>query len=249
MSSIPIEKNEKISTGLDILIRKGKETLEQLFKPINQNYKCNIIRAGGYNIEPSKDIIKILKKYHFKMDSSVYAGGYIKSELSNYDYSNIKNNIPYWFCSDNSVLDIMNKKTELIELPIFAHTERRFIKYNLQRIKIALKNKKQSLETIQSKTANKTFLDKIKFLFEKEAITWDFCLFSKNKMNQYLNLATKINKHSKFNFHPFVLIGHPKGFYFEDALIFFIKKILIKNNQFINLTDTLKNIEKNNNEK
>ena len=38
------------------LLQKGKQTLEDLITPIDPEYRCIAIRAGGYNIQPSEEI-------------------------------------------------------------------------------------------------------------------------------------------------------------------------------------------------
>lgn len=49
--------------SLENLFAQGKKTLEELIKPIKRNYECNAIRAGGYCIQPSEEIVKIIQSY------------------------------------------------------------------------------------------------------------------------------------------------------------------------------------------
>lgn len=61
-------------------------------------------------------------------------------------------------------------------------------KFDLQRIKVNWKNRDYS--------------------FQKESVTWDYCLLPFGKMKMFYKAASEIYKKSKYKFHPFVLIGH-----------------------------------------
>ena len=101
---VPLVSSKEFTLGLSELINKGKKTLEKILKPVNPRYECNIFRAGGYNIEPSKHIVSALKSNGFKMDSSVFPGGYAHDELSEYDYRSVKVDDSYWYCGENQYL-------------------------------------------------------------------------------------------------------------------------------------------------
>lgn len=223
LPEVPDQSNEKISMGLSELIRKGKEELENMLRPIDPLYKCNVLRAGGYNIDPSERLLKALKENEFIADSSVYYGGKAESELSKYDYSRVKKEIPFWF-TNGSLLAAGKSDKEFVELPVFAKKIRRISKYDLVRIRSALKNKANSIEKFKNNSTKKTKWEILQFLMDKEAVTWDFCLFSKSKMRKFLNAAIKIKESSNTSFHPFVLVGHPKDFYYSDAIEFLAMK-------------------------
>jgi len=242
MKDIPIKKNNEFNIDLKTVLKKGKETLEKILQPVNGNYKCNIFRAGGFNILPSERIFPVLKELEFVADSSVFAGGYEINKLANINFKKIKNNIPFWFVNDNDVLN-QNQKINtdsIIEFPIFAYPIIRIKKYDLNRIKIILKNKKSSLQTIQNRTENKSIIKKIKFFFEKEYITWDFCLFNQRKTNLFLKKVKQIQEISEIKYFPIVLIGHSKGFYFKETFEYLLKK---KELSFFALSDAVKKIK------
>lgn len=242
MKNIPLKNNDQFNINLRDTLSKGKETLEKILKPIDPTYRCNIFRAGGFNILPSERIFPILKDLHFVADSSVFAGGFEVNELSNIKFNDIKNNIPYWTVKDNNVLNQEENFDQniLVELPIFSYPIQRFFKYDLNRIKMLFKNKKSSLTTIQIRTGNKTKLGKIRYFLEKEFLTWDYCLFNKSKTKLFLKEANKINEKSGFKYHPFVLIGHSKGFHYKNTFKYLLNKKYIN---FITLTDMVGKIK------
>jgi hypothetical protein len=243
MKDIPLEKDDVLQLGLREVLLEGKATLEKMIRPLFPKYNCNIFRAGGFNILPSKPIIKILGDLNFKMDSSVFAGGYDISKKSNIDFREIKNNIPYWYVKHGDVLlqkTNSSSKEGIVELPIFASPVNRYAKYDLSRIKIILKNKKSAQKTLQGRIEKKTLFQKLTYFIEKEYITWDFCLFNIKKMKGFLAIAKEIDK--KDGYHPFVLIGHSKGFYSNKSLKFILNT---KEINFITLTDVLREINNN----
>jgi hypothetical protein len=93
------------------------------------------------------------------------------------------------------------------------------------------------MQTIKGRTAKKSFLQKILFYFEKESLTWDFCLFNRKKMNYFYN---KIQERKTTIYSPIVLIGHSKGFHSEDGLIFLTNK---RNINFQTMTEAYQKIK------
>lgn len=242
LPEVPDQANEDISMGLAELIRKGKEELEAMLQPINPNYKCNVLRAGGYNIDPSERLLKILKENDFIADSSVYYGGKAEGKLSNYDYSMIKADVPFWF-ANGSLLSKQTKQNDFLELPVYAKTIRRITKYDSVRVRSALKNKANSIEKFKNNSAKKSKWETIRYLFNKEAVTWDFCLFSKSKMRKFMRSAKQVAQKSGFSFHPFVLVGHPKDFYYPNAIDYLARKSKKKKIEFFTISEVISQIK------
>ena len=242
MPQVPLNPDNDFPLGLEELIKLAKNAIEDILRPIDSSYQCNIFRAGGFNIYPSEQIIPILRRNGFVADSSVFPGAYERSELSNFDYRNISNSVPYWWI-DNSVTEIADSSRDFLEVPVFAKKMTRIKKYDQNRIKIALKNKKSNLNKIKGKVSKEKqgISQKIRYFFEKEALTWDYCLFSGSKMNRYFKLAKSIKANSDHQFHPFVLVGHSKEFLLPDTFESFIKTHRSQLN-FLTLHDAVKKI-------
>nr|WP_320118831.1 hypothetical protein [uncultured Marinifilum sp.] len=243
LPQLPMQANESISMGLNDLIRNGKRCLEEWLQAINPDYKCNIIRAGGYNVDPSQNLIKVLKDNDFVADSSVYYGGIMNSDLSKYDYSELSQEIPYWYSSRFSLLKEERNESGILELPVFADNIRRIHKYDWVRIRSALKNKTNAVEKFKNNSLKKSKWEMLGFILAKEAVTWDFCLFSTFKMKRYLKKVNKIQLKSPYPFHPFVLVGHPKDFYYSDALTYIIKYNRNQKGRFLTVSETIEKIK------
>jgi len=242
LPQVPLTPDDDFPLGLEELIKLGKKTIEDILVPVDSSYTCNIFRAGGFNIYPSDQIIPILRRNGFVADSSVFPGAYEQAGLSSFDYRNISNNIPFWWI-DNSVTEISPSSRDFVEIPVFAKKMIRIKKYDQNRIKIALRNKKSNLHKIKGKVSkeNQGIFQKVGYFFKKEALTWDYCLFSTGKMNQYLKLAERIAAQSDSSFHPFVLVGHSKEFLLPATFESFLMRHRAKLN-FITLHDAVKKI-------
>ena len=192
------------------LLKEGKKTLEQWITPINKEYKCIALRAGGYNIQPSQDIVAAMKEVGLVIDSSIYPGGKETGTLSNYDYSCIAADKELWQAGYE-----LEKEGEngIYELPIVAFPIPRWKKFaSIERIKSLLKNRKSAKDSFEAKTSNgdgkkSSKFDKIKYFFQQEWQTWDYCLFSPPLHNLFLK---EINKQQVREV--FTLVGHPKGY-------------------------------------
>ena len=58
-----------VYTIYDIL-KEGKDVIEGLIHRIDPSYECYILRAGGYNVLPSKEIYEAMIELNMKVDSS-----------------------------------------------------------------------------------------------------------------------------------------------------------------------------------
>ena len=242
LAEVPLANKKDPGLNLENIISRGKSTIENILRQVDDKYTCNVFRAGGFNIYPSQNIVEVIKNLGFVADSSVYPGGYANSQTSFFDYKNIDNKVPYWYSKHRVCEKSGPGKSTIIELPIFADYIRRYKKYNLTRIKIAMRNKNANIDKIRNKISSKSFFDKVGYLFQTEALTWDFCLFSFNKMKSFLRTAKKIQSTGNNDFHPFVLIGHSKEFLYPRQFEKFIKGS-IKDVEYLTMSQAIEKIK------
>lgn len=202
------------------LFQRGKDTLENIIKPIDSAYQCIAIRAGGYNAQPSIEIVKAMREVGLKIDSSIYPGGLEKGSLSDYDYTSISPTLGHWFVK-NSLEEAAPETSDIIEIPIVAFPIKRFQKYlSFDRIKALLQNRKSAADTYSAKTARrKGFLNKIRFFLEKECQTWDFCLFSTHLHNLFIRQIKQQQRQE------IVLVGHPKSYVSNNSFEYLLKAL------------------------
>ena len=204
--------------SLENLLRLGKETLECILRPIDANYECMAIRAGGYNIQPSKNLVKAMKVNDIYVDTSIYPGGKETGSLSVYDYTTISPEKEYWHVGNELE---KSGNSEIIEFPIVAFPIVRISKYlSFDRIKSFMQNRKSAKDTFESKTGGSKsgIWRKIHFFFEHECQTWDFCLFSNSMHKMFLKKIEKQNRNIS------VLVCHPKSFVGSSGLEYLLHK-------------------------
>lgn len=226
------------------LLRKGKETLEQLITPVKPYYHCTALRAGGYNAFPSDEIVKAMREVGMKMDSSLYPGGFAQGEIADYDYRTLPNDKGIWSV-DNRLEEPKQGKTGIYELPICSLGITRWRKYaSWERVRNILSNTQQSQEFYASKMSQtshtkKSMTDKIKFLFEKECQTWDYCLLPEAVHNLFL---AEMEKQTDRRY--FTLVGHPKSYMGDQGYSFLLKTLNDNGYRFTTIQEILSNIEK-----
>ena len=222
---------EKRSYNLECLFKEGKNTIEDIVHKVKPNYECIALRAGGYNIMPSKAIYDAMKKAGLKIDSSVYPGGYEIGNLSDYDFRGVENNLDYWWANPADITKKSTNNQEIMEIPIFALFKPRWRKVvNIHRIKSILTDNKSPISSLsKSKITRKSLLGKIGYLLEKEAFTWDYFLFDSGLNNYFLRY---IDKYLCDKRDTFVLIGHPKCPFNCNAFKNLIKEIKKRGGEF-----------------
>ena len=214
--------------SIEDLLLDGKKTLENIIDPVIPGYKCIALRAGGYNIMPSKDIFSAMQNLGLKVDSSVYPGGFANGNLSRHNYRSVPTCLDFWWANPEDITQLSEDKKEIIEIPIFALMQPRWKKIlDFQKIKSILGKHPSAISSgTKENISKKTLSEKIKFLLEKEAFTWDFCLFNTSLHKKYLSYI-ETNLLNTRNL--FVLIGHPKSLKNEKTFESFIKLIQKRN--------------------
>lgn len=207
--------------GVKVLIAECKTALEALIRPVKPDYKCIGLRAGGYNIMPSAKVYSAMLALGMKYDSSVYPGGYETGNLSKYDYRRIPLEFDHWWTDASDIRKVSDKEKEILEIPIFALPVARWKRIlTASKIKSLLFRKNNAISSnAKEKIGKKSIAGKIKFMLQKEASTWDVCMFSQALHKKFFrhienNLVNQRNN--------FVLIGHPKSLQnkilFEDFI-------------------------------
>lgn len=213
------------------LFEKGKKTLEELIKPIRPNYVCNVVRAGGFCIQPSERIVNAMRETGFRCDSSIYPGGIETGCRQFFDFTRLPDDVGFWHCG-RSVEEVVSE-SDIIELPIVGLNILRIRKFlSLGRMASLMKNKTNSKETLEAKTSDRSWGGKLSYFLGRECQIWDYCLLSKSLHREFMR---KIERQKDRNV--FVLVGHPKSL-FDDGKNFewLLKKLTRRNFIFPTIT-------------
>ena len=193
------------------LIAKGKRTLEEMIRPSFPGYECIALRAGGFNAQPSQEIVSAMHELGIRFDSSIVPGGKEDGKLSVYDYSGVPIDVGCWYV-DDKLEEPAQGSTDIVELLHVVFPIMRLFKFiSVSRIKSILQNRKSAQASFSSKTSNGEkcggLLKKISFFFKREYQTWDYCLFPSWLHRYFLRKVLKQSERKLF-----VVIGHPKSF-------------------------------------
>ena len=194
---------------IENLLRRGRQTLEDIIGC--SQYKCDTLRAGGYNVQPSENIVHAMRNCGFRVDSSIYPGGSEQGTLSRYDYTSVASDRGGWHCGGSLETEVA--ESDITELPIVAFPMMRLKKYmSADRVRAIWRNRHSATKTFAAKTSvedgiKRGKLSKLLYFFGNESQTWDYCLLSKGMHRSFLR---KISRQADRSF--FVLVGHPKSF-------------------------------------
>ncbi len=102
---------------LEELFRRGKETLEQLLRPVNSNYRCVGFRAGAWSIQPEGKVLEAMRRQGFSWETTVAPGKWSEEDLTKYDFSTTPQEEPYWKVRKEVCRP--DEKGTITEYPIF----------------------------------------------------------------------------------------------------------------------------------
>jgi len=244
---LPLVNREGCGCSIEELIRKGKETIENIIKSVNRDYKCRALRAADFNIYPSEEICAAMRSTGMEADSSVVPGAIMDDGYSLFDYSGIPRTLPYWYVNSDDLMEAdarFMQDVSLIEMPVFTLPVTRLRKFDSQRIRVKMANMNYALQRLKQKTGTKSYFDKIRYYLGRESVIWDFCLFSYGKMKQYYRGAERIVENSDYRFHPVVLVGHSKEFINAAPFGKFIRFASRSGSEFITISEVLEKARK-----
>ncbi|NNL22571.1 MAG: hypothetical protein HKO83_14720 [Ignavibacteriaceae bacterium] len=236
---------EETYDSLFMMIKQTKDFLTRTLIDVKKDYNCIVFRAGGWQMQPTNNIVRALTDNGFKIDTSVFKNGK-RGGTNSFDYSSAHHSLLPWPVDENEICQ-MNQEGRLIEIPIY--TEQRsitsFISLNrmyrlaaqvISRLrvknpmtveKINLNNSREYQNNLNSSfvsSLKSKFYKVSKIPFNKYSFKMDYnqCT-GKQLINGLLNAEKKC---SKTNIDiPFVIIGHSKTFtrYNESQLKSFLK--------------------------
>jgi len=189
----------------------GKSTLENMLKPIKEEYECICFRAGSFCAQPSRDIISAMKRVGLKADSSVVRGYRAGVPLA-VDYSQIQTGATAWWTTDaeltaegtpgENVLELSVSSRMVLYWRSFKRTKLRAVA-KMRRIESASRGSHSGTENVSSLPSCGEVL---KRLLRKRPSPFDFCKLSGKDM------LNRVREHAKTPQQPIVAIGHSKDF-------------------------------------
>lgn len=225
MAALPIER-------IDEMVGQCVTYLEDLLRPIKEDYKVWLFRAANWSMMPTENLYRVLVKHGITHDTSVYKGGCQGGNVC-YDYRAAYDNL---FAYPASMANINEQDDfgQLIELPIY--TEMRpfwdFVtpmrvfrmiraKFHKHKVSEELREKSEKLNVAQNDNRKLS----IKSFFRLSPLKMDFNQVNARGLKRMMKNVMR--RSSEKDHVDVILIGHSKTFvpYNEKILEPFLKWI------------------------
>lgn len=216
------------------LLSKGKHDLEEMLTPVCSDYECVALRAGGYCIQPARDVIRAMKEVGLLADSSVFKGGYLQEGPFDVDFRNACNeSIPWWADPRDINKVAADREDTILEMPIYAVQQRRIEKLTVR--KILQRFKKRNMRRppgckghpavfLKRRATPRTVGGFLNHLFESVVTKWDYCALMDDEMWWFLERSLKKNQSTNAYF-PLIMSGHPKEFANQENFRRFLDRV------------------------
>jgi hypothetical protein len=209
--------SEEQVTSIIGALHRGKRTLEDAIKPVKTDYECACFRAGGFYAQPSRHIIRAMKRIGLRADSSVVKG-FRRTEPFVVDYSQVETGKAAWWTTDTDVMQEGPPGENILELAVSSRMEPYWKSFKLAKIRAAMRRRQieyahhngngnghghgngNGLSSVPSWQAV------IKKMLREHASMFDFCKLSCRDM------VRRMGEHSQDPEQPVVMIGHSKDF-------------------------------------
>ena len=217
-------------------LHRGKKTLEDMLKPIREDYECLVYRAGGFCIQPAGNIIKAMKEVGLTADTSIIKNSYEKKAYPP-DFQSAEAKNGFWWTKVNDVTKHGEKHEGIIEFPIHSQMKPYIYNLKLSKLKATLRRykreKKDPHNKIYSMPGSVPSKNTVFFkLFSMYPTKLDFCkLSSKDMYRMFVGEVNKRIQSDDDSVYSLVGIGHTKDFWNDRNFEKFIYKVS-SNNEF-----------------
>ncbi len=208
-------------------MRQGKQSLEEILRPIDPEYRCIAFRAGGFLAQPAESVIQAMKSVGLVADSSVVRG--LKTEPPRQvDYTRAPSSVGFWWTSATDFCAGGDPGMHVLEFPIYALRQPYLTNFKPRKLWTTLKRhrlERQIPGTKNAGTTSREGLALLRKLFSMHPVTVDFCKLNARDLFQsvirefeQVNEGTEIAK-------PLTLIGHCKDFWNDKNLDRFLGRM------------------------
>lgn len=85
------------------ILRRGKDYLEQTLRTEDPAYRCVAYRAGGFCIQPERELLTALAELGIRIDSSVALKQVSRAAIQDYDFSRVPPALNWWMSPDKGL--------------------------------------------------------------------------------------------------------------------------------------------------
>lgn len=197
--------------GIEKIIAQNVKYLNELLVKADSFYKCIAFRAGGYCLQPERDLIRALYKNGIRIDSSVCCGNSNKILPHLFDYTNIPKKHNWDFAIEKGLdfVVIEDDCPKMMEIPIFGISnvaEKLFFKATCGIVEV--EPLKGEFVANKSTKQDNGFINKLHNYFKTSYILQFDRYDYQTMMKMVKRIADK--KNIKKNEIYIAIIGHPK---------------------------------------
>lgn len=227
LAELPFER-------IDEIVVQCKDYLENLLRPVKSDYRCDCFRAANWSMMPGKNILSVLEKNGFIIDSSVFKYGKRSGRVT-FDYSEAEDKLIPWYADTNNI-NKENTAGKILEIPIYS--ENRYFPAFVSPLRVfrmvrAQFHKHKKVQSAPSSGNQKSGI--ISKLFRNFTTRHAWKLdFNQASGRMLINACKRILKEygNPSQPLPIVLIGHSKTFIkLNETLISSFMKYLSKNDK------------------
>ncbi|HRS10279.1 MAG TPA: hypothetical protein P5068_04420 [Sedimentisphaerales bacterium] len=197
------------------MLHRGKNTLEEMLRPVKADYECICLRAGGFCAQPSQHIIAAMKELGLRGDSSVVKG-YRKAVAATgvtlVDYTHITTEKTAWWTTGDELTAEGKPGEHVLELPVSSETRPYWTNLRWTTVRAAIRRRQSERLGCAARSEAKKFSSvpslraALQRALTSQAIMFDYCKLSSRDM------LRRVQKHARRGGGPLVLIGHTKDF-------------------------------------
>lgn len=192
---------------IDHIIKGGISHINEICRQVVPNYNVTAYRAGGFNIEPSSDLIfSSLLRNGIKYDSSIGPSYYYASALSLVDFRKVPS-LPNWHISEDGDFRV-NSKCGILEIPVATIPKTPFEMPTRFKLKKYAHRAPEKHGTMLHEGNPPTKMQKLHMLFSSRFLTFDNHTLSAEYLMRMLNYNVQ-----KFKQHDTIILAscsHPK---------------------------------------
>lgn len=243
---------------------KGKHYLEDLLRPVKPSFRILAHRAGGWMIQPSKNLVRALLEIGIIADCSVIkgltAGNPIFGSV-NFQYA--PSALIPWYANENDMAKMNQSPSGLICIPTFAQTV--FLPQSLAEVLInpasLIWGIKRNLYFFKKRREHRpisllhntkipfekaTYFEFFNRIFSQRVIKLDFGVYHYRTILKIVKNILRVLQRNKISNAPLILYSHSKDFYSIDNF----KKLLsaltdMPMVQFATTQEVIENIQPN----
>jgi hypothetical protein len=190
----------------------GKSTLENMLGPVKEDYECVCFRAGSFCAQPSRNLIRAMKRVGLKVDSSVVRGYRAPAPLA-VDYSHVEADAAAWWTSEAELTAEGKPGENVLELSVSSRMVPYWRSLTPTKFRAAARMRRIEKEARKNHSGTgqisslPTCGQVLKRLLKKRSSPLDFCkLTAKDMLNRFREHVEDRQE------QPIVAIGHSKDF-------------------------------------